>query len=72
MGRSYPGKGRGPKARVTRQVEGSVQAVMISGALSPRQRLLGVVSEEDRPVHVGTLGHLKKWDFILSLGDTES
>lgn len=60
MGRSYPGKGRGPKAQGTRQVEGAVQAVIVSGELSPRQRLMGVVSEEDRPVHIGTLGHLKK------------
>ena len=72
MGRSYPGKGRGPKAQGTRQVEGAVQAVSVSGELSPRQRLMGVVSEEDRLVHIGTLGHLKKWDFILSLGDTKS
>lgn len=60
MGRSYPGKGRGPKAWVTRQVEEAVQAVVISGELSPRQRLMGVVSEEDRPVHTGALGRLKK------------
>lgn len=60
MGRSYPGKGRGPKAQGTRQVEGAVQAVIVSGELSPRQRLMGVVSEGDRPVHIGTLGRLKK------------
>ena len=49
-----------------------MQAVIVSGELSPRQGLMRVVSEEDRPVHLGTLGRLKKWDFMLSPGDTKS